>query len=393
MSNPPAGYYPDPQSSAQERWWDGQAWTEHTRPTRPQPPAREARQVSGKSKPRGLKIAAGATLGLLLIAAAGITVKNQRSEKTPTPAPKVAQAPQLTSTPEQSRDSAQNQCALYITQITALAVGYADDQAEAGKKFEQQASPENIKQQLDQKTLGLCKKAIPALRKLLNPKTAKQAEKELREADQACEKDSAKCKTEEQAMLAAQIATLSNPAKSSETCQRASGKQRQTCTSMLENASQCYLKGQGCSQAMTATVKFVTQALSPSPGEQSASECDSWAGPNINVLVCDSKALEEKGGMGDTKGPKLTLTSPDGKSKGVSLLQAAGGPLGPGSKIKLQGKAPYTTELRVITQKQGTLTYKPLYLIDKQSSLTVTIPKSGPVKAVTNKGLPLKPLP
>lgn len=31
MSLPPAGWYPDPQSGASERWWDGAAWTMQTR--------------------------------------------------------------------------------------------------------------------------------------------------------------------------------------------------------------------------------------------------------------------------------------------------------------------------------------------------------------------------
>lgn len=27
---PPAGWYNDPQGQAEQRWWDGTAWTEHT---------------------------------------------------------------------------------------------------------------------------------------------------------------------------------------------------------------------------------------------------------------------------------------------------------------------------------------------------------------------------
>jgi hypothetical protein len=28
--NPPAGWYPDPQSGSGQRYWDGNAWTSHT---------------------------------------------------------------------------------------------------------------------------------------------------------------------------------------------------------------------------------------------------------------------------------------------------------------------------------------------------------------------------
>lgn len=38
MSTPPstpAGWYPNPDRSGEERWWDGHAWTDATRPTAP----------------------------------------------------------------------------------------------------------------------------------------------------------------------------------------------------------------------------------------------------------------------------------------------------------------------------------------------------------------------
>lgn len=34
-NQPPAGWYPNPQDSAQSRWWDGHAWTDHTNATPP----------------------------------------------------------------------------------------------------------------------------------------------------------------------------------------------------------------------------------------------------------------------------------------------------------------------------------------------------------------------
>jgi hypothetical protein len=49
----PAGWYPDPQAQGQQRYWDGNAWTEHqaplaaqAQPTQPTPPAWNAPQQS-----------------------------------------------------------------------------------------------------------------------------------------------------------------------------------------------------------------------------------------------------------------------------------------------------------------------------------------------------------
>ena len=33
----PAGWFPDPQAPGQQRYFDGQAWTEHSEPQRPMP--------------------------------------------------------------------------------------------------------------------------------------------------------------------------------------------------------------------------------------------------------------------------------------------------------------------------------------------------------------------
>lgn len=37
-SGPPAGWYPDPNGTAEERWWDGTQWSQHVQNRRPMPP-------------------------------------------------------------------------------------------------------------------------------------------------------------------------------------------------------------------------------------------------------------------------------------------------------------------------------------------------------------------
>jgi hypothetical protein len=52
MNTTPAGWYPDPQGEAEQRYWDGSAWTEHVHGTAaaapqaapPQPPAQQPPQ-------------------------------------------------------------------------------------------------------------------------------------------------------------------------------------------------------------------------------------------------------------------------------------------------------------------------------------------------------------
>ncbi len=46
-SQPIAGWYPDPENAAAERWWDGTAWSDHRRPSTvaPVPPAAPAVSV------------------------------------------------------------------------------------------------------------------------------------------------------------------------------------------------------------------------------------------------------------------------------------------------------------------------------------------------------------
>jgi len=45
QSAPPPGWHPDPSGAPQQRYWDGQQWTEHTQPNQAADPSRIQRQV------------------------------------------------------------------------------------------------------------------------------------------------------------------------------------------------------------------------------------------------------------------------------------------------------------------------------------------------------------
>jgi len=58
---PPAGWYEDPENPGQDRWWDGQAWTEHRRPSGP--PATPAWAGGGAGSGAGAGPGAGGGFG------------------------------------------------------------------------------------------------------------------------------------------------------------------------------------------------------------------------------------------------------------------------------------------------------------------------------------------
>ena len=53
-SGTPSGWYPSPDDPSAERWWDGESWTDHTRPrtsTTPAPPSPYSFDASLATKP------------------------------------------------------------------------------------------------------------------------------------------------------------------------------------------------------------------------------------------------------------------------------------------------------------------------------------------------------
>ena len=50
---PPAGWYPDPQDGTRQRYWDGDAWTEHTADASPQATSATTAPTAGSTSSAG----------------------------------------------------------------------------------------------------------------------------------------------------------------------------------------------------------------------------------------------------------------------------------------------------------------------------------------------------
>jgi hypothetical protein len=71
---PPAGWYPDPTSSAHQRWWDGGRWTDFSQPSTPLPFERAGGVATAPGVPASALTIAAATANAPLAELAPPTV-------------------------------------------------------------------------------------------------------------------------------------------------------------------------------------------------------------------------------------------------------------------------------------------------------------------------------
>lgn len=136
----PAGWYPDPNVPGSERWWDGAAWTAHTRPVQAHAPAQaEApaqaagfgpptvpmRQAAAAGGGKGRLVALG-TVGVVLVAAVatGAVLLGKGDERTkPQSAPSVSETAPTSADPQNSQaptPPASDESALLTDQLNGI---------------------------------------------------------------------------------------------------------------------------------------------------------------------------------------------------------------------------------------------------------------------------------
>ncbi|WP_406306003.1 DUF2510 domain-containing protein [Streptomyces sp. NBC_00885] len=117
----PAGWFPDPNTPGTERWWDGTAWTAHTRPVQAQvplppplaagpagfgPPTVPMAQAASGSGVRG-RLLALAAAGVVLVGAVavGAVLLGKGDDSDPGAAPNVSEPAETTADPKNSQSA------------------------------------------------------------------------------------------------------------------------------------------------------------------------------------------------------------------------------------------------------------------------------------------------
>lgn len=130
MTTPP-GWYPDSSVPGTERWWDGTAWTAHTRPVQA-PAAGFGRPTAPHHQPGGARaggkgrLIAPAIAGVVLVAAVAVAaVLLGKEDEFPEPMPRVTGPVATTDDPKSTPDaapSATGDPALLIDQLNGISM-------------------------------------------------------------------------------------------------------------------------------------------------------------------------------------------------------------------------------------------------------------------------------